>query len=277
MSRPARKHPKRRTRPARPLWRLVRLIAICAFVGLAAVTVGFVIAESGQAHFGRHAQTTSACNATLITTGNQQPARWFSINSGSPTDILSAAKCTDLFQSATQGHDLIANALQAGTLANPVLVKPYRSDAGLSQFWVVPVLNANKYPLALLTFFYDAQSRLIHEAEFDAVTGDMFYVTHPFPAVTASMSVASVNTEQHSAMAQGEAPELIYFPGDLAGLEAGRNHWQAGGTAVIDPIWRVPGADGDWHYVDHNGHAHMSSEIPVDPTYQAMPMTTATH
>jgi hypothetical protein len=61
------------------------------------------------------------------------------------------------------------------------------------------------------------------------------------------MSVTSVSTEHHQAEAQGRTPDLIYFPGDQVGLETGKDHWQAGGTSVIDPIWRVPGADSKWH------------------------------
>lgn len=277
MSQSARKKNRRRTHPVRSLWRVIRLTAICSFVGLAVLTIGIAIAESGQIHFGRHSQTAGACNPTLVTTDNQtQPAKWFSINSGSAADILSAMKCTDMFQSASQGSDLIAQALQTGTLANPVLVKPYRSDVGLSQFWVVPVVDANNHPLAMLTFFYNPQSHLIHEGEFDAVTGNMFYVNRTFPAVTAAMSVTAVSTQQHMAVVQGQPPELIYFPGDTVGLKNGKIQWQAGGTSVIDPIWRVPGTDGKWHYVDHDGHTHMSTELPVDPTYQAMPSVTAT-
>lgn len=275
MAQSARKNHRRRTHSTRYLWRMIRLTAICSFVGLAVLTVGIALAESGQLHFGRHTQTAGACNPTLVTTGNlTQPARWFSINSGSVADILSAVKCTDMFQSATLGSDLIAHALQTGTLANPLLVKPYRNNVGLSQFWVVPVVDSNNYPLAMLTFFYNPQSRLIHEGEFDAVTGDMFYVHHTFPAVTASMSVSAVSTEQHMTAAQGQTPDLIYFPGDLVGLETGRIHWQEGGTSVIDPIWRVPGKDGKWHYVDHNGHTHVNTDFPVDPSYQSMPLAT---
>jgi hypothetical protein len=103
----------------------------------------------------------------------------------------------------------------------------------------------------------------------------MFYVNRPFPAITANMAVAAVATEHSITMLQGRTPELIYFPGDHAGVLAGTNHWSAGGTAIIDPIWRVPGADGKWHYVDHDGHAHLNAEIPVDPTYQAMPALVA--
>lgn len=275
MSQSPRKKNRRRTSSARPLWRTLRLSAILSFLCLGIIGVGVALAESAHIPFGQHLQATGACNPTLVTTGNQgQPAKWFSINSGSAADILSAAKCTAMFQSASQGTDLIANALQKGTLANPILVKPYRSDVGLTQFWVIPVVDTNNHPLALLTFMYNPQSHLIHEGEFDAVTGDMFYVNHSFPAVTVNMSIAAVSTEQHTAVVQGRAPELIYFPGDLIGLETGKNNWRAGGTSVIDPIWRVPGADGNWHYVDHDGHAHINTEIPVEPDYQPMPSTT---
>ena len=277
MSQSARNKQKRRTRSVQRHWRVLRLTAIIAFLGLAVLAVGFALAENAPVVLGQQSQASSGCNPTVITTGNQtQPEKWFSINSGSAADIVSAAKCTDMYQSASHGSDLIASALQTGTLSNPVLVKPYRSDVGLAQYWVIPVVDANNHPLALLTFFYNPQAHLLHEGEFDAVTGNMFYVNRSFPAVTASMSVTAVSTEQHTAAVQGRTPELIYFPGDLAGVEAGKTHWQAGGTSVIDPIWRVPGADGKWHYVDHNGHAHMNTDLPVDPSYQAMPSATTT-
>jgi hypothetical protein len=277
MSQPARKKHRRHAQPGGSLWRKVRLAAILSFVCLALIAVVFALAASAQGLLGKHSQTAGGCTPTLVASGNQTPPqKWYSINSGSAADILSAAKCTDMYQSALQGNDIIAAALRAGTLAAPVLVKPYRSNVGLSQYWVVPVVSStSNRPLAFLTFFYDPQTRLIHEGEFDAVTGNMFYVNHAFPAVTANAAIASVSTEQHVVMAQGEAAELIYFPADFAAIQAGTNHWNAGGTTVIDPIWRVPGVDGKWHYVDHDGHTHLSAELPVDPTYQPMPSTTA--
>lgn len=277
MSQSARNKQKRRTRSVQRHWRVLRLTAIIAFLGLAVLAVGFALAENAPVVLGQQSQASSGCNPTVITTGNQtQPEKWFSINSGSAADIVSAAKCTDMYQSASHGSDLIASALQTGTLSNPVLVKPYRSDVGLAQYWVIPVVDANNHPLALLTFRYNPQSRLLHEGEFDAVTGDMFYVHRSFPAVPANMAAAAVGTQQHVVAVLGQPAELIYFPGDFAGFAAGKNTWNEGGTAVIDPIWRVPGADGQWHYVDHDGNAHLNTDIPVDPGYQAMPASTAT-
>jgi hypothetical protein len=277
MSQPARSKHRRRTRSARPIWRTIRVTAILAFLCLAVLAIGFALAESVPSSLGKNSQASATCQPTLITPpGQTQPEKWYSINSGSAADILSAVKCTDMYQSALQGDDLIASALQTGTLASPWLVKPYRSDAHLSQFWVVPVVAANNHPLALLTFLYNPQSQLIQAGEFDAVTGDMFYVNHSFPAVTANSAVAAVSREQRVAAIQGRAPELIYFPLDHLAVVNGKATWTAGGASVIDPIWRVPGVDGKWHFVDHDGHTHLSTDFPVDPGYQPMPSTTST-
>ncbi|HLW02893.1 MAG TPA: hypothetical protein VKT82_29825 [Ktedonobacterales bacterium] len=275
MSQPARKKNRRSTQRVGSFWRAVRLTAIISFVSLAVIAVVFALVESAQPPLGKHTQTAASCTPTLVSTGGQAPPeKWYSINSGSAADILSAAKCTDIYQSALQGNDIIATALHTGMLANPVLVKPYRSDVGLAQYWVVPVVNASNRPLAFLTLFYDPQSQRIQEGEFDAVTGNMFYTSHAFPAITANAAVAAVSAEQHVALAAGQAAELIYFPADVIGIQQGTNHWNGGGTSVIDPIWRVPGADGLWHYVDHNGQSHPSTDIPVDPSYQPMPAST---
>lgn len=276
MSQPARKKRRRRTQPGGSLWRTVRLVAILSFVCLAITAVIFALVESASLPAGKRSQTAGTCNPTLVSPGNGAPAeKWFSINTGSAADIVSAAKCTSMYQSALQGNDPIAAALQAGTLAAPLLVKPYRQDVGLWQYWVVPVVDATtNHPLAFLTFLYNPQTRLIHEGEFDAVTGNMFYANHSFPAVSANAALAVVSAQQHAAIAPGRAAEAIYFPADFAGIQAGTNHWAAGGTSVIDPIWRVPGADGRWHFVDHNGQAHFNADIPVDPSYQPMPATT---
>jgi hypothetical protein len=273
----ARRKHRDRNQQVRPLWRTVRLTMILSFLCLVVTALGFTLAENAQGALGQDAQTTNTCNPTLITTSSQtHPEKWFSINTGSESDILSAVQCTDMFQMDLHGNDLIAYALQTGTLAAPMLVKPYRSDVGLAQYWVVPVVGTNNLPLALLTFFYDPTSRLVHESEFDAVTNNMFYVTHPFPAVPANAATGSVKAEHRVSIAQGRTPELIYFPGDHLGFVTGKYTWNGGGTAVIDPIWRVPGAEGKWHYVDHNGHAHLSTELPLDPNYQSVPATTDT-
>jgi hypothetical protein len=264
---------RRRTKSARSLWRKLRLPVLLAFFCLAVLVVVFALLEGAHLPLAKSAAGTTSCAATLVTTAGQS-AKWYSIASGSAADVVKAAQCTAMYQNAAQGDDPIAYAMQNGKLANPVLVKPYRSNVGLAQYWVIPVVDASAHPLAFLTFLYDPQSKLLHEGEFDAVTGNMFYVNHVFPAVTANAAVAAVSLQDHVTMIQGQTPDLIYFPGDLVKAETAQHPWQAGGTSVIDPIWRVPGADGTWRYVDHDGHAHLSTDLPVDPNYQSVPSAT---
>lgn len=178
-----------------------------------------------------------------------------------------------MYRSAVETQDLIGDALHQGRLAAPVLVRPYRDDVGLPEVWVIPVVNSTNIPLAMLEFVYDRPNWQIRASEFDAVTGNMFYATRPFPFVGAGAAVSAVAQQHRVALRQGHAPELIYFPSDHMGLIMGKNSWSSGGTAVIDPLWRVPGADGRWHYVDHNGKAHMHGDIPVDPAYPMMPQS----
>lgn len=196
---------------------------------------------------------------------------WVSMRSEAPADILAAAKSTSMYQSALTTSDLIGAALRSGTLAEPVLVMPYRDDVGLPEVWVIPVVNKSGIPLVMLEFEYDAPNHRIYASEFDAVTGNMFYASRPFPAQSPASAMAVLMRERHIAIRQGGAPQLIYFPQDHEGLITGRNHWTAGGTSVIDPIWRIPAADGRWYYVDHDGHSHLGSEIPVDPQFASLP------
>ena len=201
------------------------------------------------------------------------PARspWVPLKSESPSDIIVAAQSTVMYRSAVETQDLIGDALRQGRLGTPVLVRPYRNDVGLPEVWVIPVVNSANIPLAMLEFVYDRPNRQMRASEFDAVTGNMFYATRPFPSVGASTAISTVAQQHHVDLRQGNAPELVYFPSDHMGVIMGTNIWSSGGTAVIDPIWRVPGADGHWHYVDHNGKAHLRGEIPVDPAYPVMP------
>lgn len=204
---------------------------------------------------------------------NSSSTGCISIKSEASADILAAAKLTRMYQSAAIDKDLIGQALRRGTLANPVFVKPYRQDVGFDQYYVIPVVGTNNIPLAMLKFVYDSGQHQICPSAFAAVTGNMFYASRPFPSVSASAAIAAVQKQYHVDVATGTAPELIYFLPDHVGFITGKNSWRNGGTAVIDPIWRVAGVDGHWHYVDHNGIVHKSKEIPTESGLPAMPDT----
>lgn len=259
------KQRRKQTRIARIFRRGVAIGLLC----FALFTLSFALAQSFSTGFAQRA-AGGACMTSKVQSGHAI-AVWVKVRTTQATDVLNAIQCTPMFLHAKDGPDLIGEALRKGTLAHPVLVKPYRQDSGLPQVWVVPVVDQNQIPLALLTFIYDPSQQAVRESEFAAVTGNMFYTTHRFTSIDAQGALSAVTNAHHTQILAGRTPELVYFPGDLAGLEAGRHHWISGGTVAIDPVWRVAGTDGQWHYVDHDGKAHLSGEIPVDPSKPPMP------
>lgn len=252
-----------------PVARAFRHGVAIAFLCFAFFTLSFVVIQSSSAGFALQ-PAGGACVTHTVHSGHAV-AVWAKVRTTQAADVLNAVKCTPMFQNAKNGPDLIGEALRKGTLANPVLVKPYRQDSGLPQVWVVPVVDQNQLPLALLTFIYDPSQQVLRESEFAAVTGNMFYTTHQFPAINTARVLSIVASVHHVQALAGRVPDLVYFPGDFEGFKAGRNHWITGGTVAIDPIWRVAGVDGYWHYVDHDGKVHLSNEIPVDPSMPTMP------
>lgn len=256
-------------------WRTLRLVGIICFLTLAVVAVTAALMQTSAITFGQKSGSASDCAqlSSTVTDPNDPSSTqvWVKVKSPTAADIMTAVRCTPMFQNASVGNDLIARAMHTGRLAAPVLVKAYRHDVGLADIWIVPVVDQNNLPLAMLAFDYDESVQQLRAGEFAAVTGNMFYVSHTFPAISPGMAASAVSVQQHVSMAVSHSAELVYFPADNEGLISGKQKWQGGGTSFLDPIWRVPGVDGHWHYVDHDGHAHLSTELPIQSGYLPVP------
>lgn len=261
MSHATRQNAKHTSSPKAGASKLWRTTIVVVFFGLSVFALVSAIVVNTTAMYGQKIA------------GNASSTGCSAIKSEASADILAAAKHTRMYQSAAVDKDLIGQALRKGILAHPVLVKPYRQDVGFDQYYVIPVVGTNNIPLAMLKFVYDSGQHQICPSAFAAVTGNMFYASRPFPAVSASAAVAAVQKQYHVDAATGTTPELVYFLPDHVGFMTGKNSWRNGGTAAIDPIWRVAGVDGHWHYVDHNGMVHKSKEIPTESGLPAMPDT----
>lgn len=264
-------------------WRALRFAGIICFFSLSLVAMIAVLIQYSALTLGKNTSTGSAsANSTCaklssMTTDPNDPSGtvvWVTVKSSTAADVMAAVKCTPMFQHATVGDDLIARAMRSGHLANPVLIKAYRHDVGLADIWLVPVVDKNNLPLAMLACDYDEHAHELRAGEFAAVTGNMFYVTHTFPALGPSVAASAVSHQHHVALSS-RAADLIYFPADEQSLVTGKQKWQGGGTSFLDPIWRVADANGKWHYVDHSGHAHLASELPLTSGYLAMPTSIA--
>lgn len=256
-------------------WRTLRLAGIICFLAFAVVAFGAALLQTSSITFGKKSGDSTDCTQlrSIVTDPNDPSGTvvWVKVKSSTAAEVMAAVRCTPMFQNASVGDDLIARAMRTGRLADPALVKAYRHDAGLADIWVVPVVDQNNLPLAMLAFDYDEGARQLRAGEFAAVSGNMFYVTHTFPAISSTVAASAVSTQQHISIARSNGAELIYFPADSDSLVSGQQKWQGGGTSFLDPIWRVAGADSKWHYVDHNGQAHLSTDLPVESNYPAMP------
>ena len=167
-----------------------------------------------------------------------------------------------------------ASALNTGTIGTPALVKPYADGTPSATVWIIPVVGPSGYPTALLEFVYDQSNHRLRAGSFMAVGNNMFYTTHTFPYISAPQATSLVRQSRHVALMAGRSPELVYFFGpDHAALLTGTAQpWTYGGDVDIDPMWRVPGADGRWYYVTpHDLRVRVASDFPISAGNPPMP------
>jgi len=199
---------------------------------------------------------------------------WASLRSESPDDVLAAAKCTTMFQSSLHSNDPIAMAMSVGKIGQPVLVTPYTSGTLMDTAWVIPVVASSGYPLAMLEFVYDHLNHRLRAGSFGAVSNNMFYTSHPFPYISATQATSLVAQARHTSLMTGMSPELVYFYGSdhqavVTGMAAA---WTEGGDSAIDPMWRVPGADGRWYYVTpHDMRIRTAQDFPTMSDFPPIP------
>ena len=199
---------------------------------------------------------------------------WVTLRSEAPADVLEAPESTIMYQSARTSHDYIAWALSTGTLEQPVLVRPYVDGAQSDTCWIIPVVSDLGYPEVFLDFVYDRPHHRLRAGSFMAVSNNMFYTSHVFPYISATKAAAMVWQARHVALIPGRSPELIYFFGvDHMALITGQAEaWTYGGDAAIDPMWRVPGADGHWYYVTlHDLRVRAAHDFSVSASDPPMP------
>ncbi len=225
---------------------------------------------------------TITAQSTLNTTsaGSGQPLcakpalEWAPLRSELPADALAAAECTAMFQRARRSDDLIASALNTGTIGTPVLVKPYVDGIPSATVWIIPVVGPSGCPTALLEFVYDQPNHRLRAGSFMAVGDNMFYTSHPFPYISAPQATSLVWQSRHVALLSDKTPELVYFfgPDHAALLTGAAQPWTYGGDIDIDPMWRVPGADGRWYYVTpHDLRVRVASDFPMSDGNPPMP------
>lgn len=194
------------------------------------------------------------------------------IRSSQPTDILNAVRASDMYQQVYDApQSLMGQALRSGTLGTPVLVHTYHPTPGMTDVWVVPVLDASGQTTALLDFSYDAASQIIRPISFDGpfVPGDPNY-HQPFPRQTQAAAgaalAASFAARGASAPALGQ-PELVYFGADLDRVAGDHPtvQWTAGGQFPDLAVWIVPSGS-QAYLVGLDNHVYNAVQLPLAPS-----------
>lgn len=126
----------------------------------------------------------------------------------------------------------------------------------------------------MLEFVYDQPNHRLRAGSFMAVGNSMFYTSRPFPYISATQATSLVWQSRHVSLMAGRTPELVYFfgPDHAAVITGTALPWTYGGDVDIDPMWRVPCADGHWYYVTpHDLRVRVAGDFPMSVGNPPMP------
>ena len=86
----------------------------------------------------------------------------------------------------------------------------------------------------------------------------------PSKLVSASQAASIVERQQHTTLRAGTQPALVYLAGyNTGGVETSQVKWNAGGGGPQNPIWLVPGANGQDYFVGTDGNAYTLAQLPL--------------
>jgi len=189
---------------------------------------------------------------------------WIPLHSPSGADIIAAAKKSTLFHVDRTGKgDFLKDISHLGV---PQLVQALHvaGKANAPDFYVIPIEDASS---GQTVGSAELQLNTAHTAvEVVAIiTYIKPYAANSITWMTPAAAVAAVQAQHHVGLNSGAKPRLVYIPGDTAAQPTGTAHWVVS-QSPAEPDWAVPGADGQDHIVDANGHAHLPSELPMAAT-----------
>lgn len=217
------------------------------------------VAKSGQYVPGK--KGFSHCGEAGYPACPSAPYTWVAIASEAPSDVIAALKTAPDFMTP-----VVAASAQVGSSYSfdvPVLVLPATTGGGVLPHLIVRAsINGVRYVTYDLD--YDRAHHLIRISAIGIqVSGDPNY-NRPFPwlQVSAQQAVAALQQKRGLALAASAVPELVFFtPPDVA--PGTRFSWTGGGTSPANPMWRLRGNDGRYHFVGADGQVYDYNQLPV--------------
>jgi hypothetical protein len=201
----------------------------------------------------------SAASDTSATTNYS--SGWIPLKSTSSSAIIAAARQSTLFNVNRKGSGDFLKDLSH--LEAPVLVRALQTPGSvvMPDYYIIPIDNATGKMVGAAELELNASHTSIQ------VTSIVTYTSaHPHGQVSQvakSAALMDLANQRRVAVRSGAQPQLVYIPIDAAALETGEVVWNGGGTSPTDPVWLIPGADGQNHLVGADGHAYEMSSVPV--------------
>lgn len=256
----------------------IRLKAILTGAGILALAVGVVVvAFAGVEVFGHQAAVRSLRLATPGPTptpsgrGVIQPTcgvpgkpacptpdpGWIALASNSSGAVLAAIRQTWIFNiDLSDGGDHIHDLSHLGT---PLLVRGLAPPGmTIADYYVLPIMDAHGFITDIGQFELNATHTALR---FTAITS--FDGRYPVVRQSPSAAVTAVKVQRHVAMRANTQPYLVFFPIDAYDLETGKVVWKAGGLWPGEPLWLVPGSDGQNYLYGNDGKVYAQREIPM--------------
>ena len=240
-----------RRHPRRQRSRVLRAALGLGSIGLLAVA-GIALAVSLAATL-HSAPVTSAAPSSADATVSS--GDWIPLRSQAPSDVLAAMQQSPMLDPAN------GQTLDLSRLGTPLLVHGLaaRDGSALPDTYVVPALDRSGHAAGAVEAELNASGTALQ------VDGIVTFAKAQPAAITrlsATAAAERVSQRRHVALRAGEAPQLVYFPVDSEAQTLGKLKWSAGGEYPADPIWRVPGADGQDYFVGTNGAVYTLAQLP---------------
>ena len=246
-------------------WRTAMGNAAVGLALAALVLSGAACGRTPASSAGRGLTTTATPTAFPTDTTIPTPAPryvWIPLASHSDAAIQAAVRQAPFFQLVTASPPGSDGSWDPSSLGAPVYVAAYRAHARLPvyDYYIVPGYDQDGQITGLIAAMLNEAHSAIFVGSISGYGAPYF----PFALVSASQAVSIVERQQHTALRPGAQPALVYLAGyNTGGVETGRVRWNAGGGGPQNPIWLVPGADGQDHFVGTDGNAYSLAQLPL--------------
>lgn len=236
------------------------LVGNVAYLLLAVAVIFFAVVVIMATRHGLSSVTDSDATDTQAAATSDAGNGWIAITSDAPDAIIAAAHKTTLFNvNRSNGGDY----LDLSHLETPVLVRALHTAGSVSMpdYYVIPV---DDKPGAIVGA---AELALNPDHTAIQLTSIITYSSPRPHGQMAQVSLSDARTDlanqRHILLRFGAVPQLIYVPIDATALEAGEITWNGGGLYPADPIWLIPGGDGQDHIVGSDGQVYSINSVPI--------------